>query len=145
MNLQVESFVKESKQELAVANYVSADDRRWLQSRRIELNAMSTPQFLEWLDLKFAPYRGKVIPPDKVLKARLEEEVRGGLERGITRAILRRAGIDARVSRAFDRRSAAIDAAGQSLADTIKESFGRDPSKPWVDPLSRVARKIVRP
>jgi hypothetical protein len=33
----------------------------WLQTHRIELNAMTTPQFIEWLDSKMAGY-GKLVP-----------------------------------------------------------------------------------
>ena len=44
----------------------------WLQGYRVELNAMTTPQFIEWLDRKFEPHIGKVVPPQPVLAERLE-------------------------------------------------------------------------
>src|SRR5262249_52737886 len=45
----------------------------WLQTRRVELNAMTTPQFIQWLDDKMAGLGGgKLIPPDDVLVAELE-------------------------------------------------------------------------
>ena len=57
MGLQDENVEKDDrKSELAVAEYVPETDKRWLQRKRIELNAMTTPQFLEWLDRKFEPY-----------------------------------------------------------------------------------------
>jgi hypothetical protein len=36
------------------------DWEEWLQTHRIELNAMTTPQLIEWLDEKLAPYEGKL-------------------------------------------------------------------------------------
>jgi hypothetical protein len=47
----------------------------WLQTFRIELNAMTSPQFLAWLDAKMVAYGGKVIPPEKVMDRHLREEV----------------------------------------------------------------------
>ena len=36
----------------------------WLQTNRVELNAMTTPQLIEWLDEKMAEHGdGKLIPP----------------------------------------------------------------------------------
>ena len=29
----------------------------WLQTHRVELNAMTTPQFIEWLDAKMAAHK----------------------------------------------------------------------------------------
>ena len=45
----------------------------WLQTHRIELNAMTTPQFIDWLDAKMAEHGdGKLVPPQTVVKAELE-------------------------------------------------------------------------
>jgi hypothetical protein len=143
MGLQVETFKANKDQRLAVASYIPDSDKIWLQSNRIELNAMTTPQFLEWLDRVFEPHRGKVVPPADVLDAHLKAAVRNGLSQAITRSILRRAGIDARVDRTLDRRSEAIRAASEVLPQTIGDSFARDTSQPWVTPVDRVARKII--
>jgi hypothetical protein len=70
MGLEVET-VEVGKQRKAVADYVRERDDRdweeWLQSHRVELNAMTTPEFIEWLDRKLAGHDGKLIPPDDVL------------------------------------------------------------------------------
>lgn len=51
-----------------VANYVEPESKEWLQRNRVELNAMSTPQFIEWLDKKVGLFGdGKLIPPKDVL------------------------------------------------------------------------------
>lgn len=54
--LQIEE-VEESNKAKAVANYVldrpdGEHWREWLQTHRIELNAMTTPEFIAWLDRK---------------------------------------------------------------------------------------------
>ena len=46
----------------------------WLQTHRVELNAMTTPEFIAWLDGKMAEHgAGKLIPPDDVIAAELED------------------------------------------------------------------------
>ena len=50
------------------------DWKEWLQTHRVELNAMTTPQLIEWLDQKMETFgAGKLIPPAEVL----EEELAG--------------------------------------------------------------------
>ena len=38
----------------------------WLQTHRVELNAMTTPQLIDWLDGKMEPYE-KLVPPDEAI------------------------------------------------------------------------------
>ena len=59
-----------------VADYVRDRDEEegedwaeWLQTHRVELNAMTTPQLIEWLDGKMAKHgEGKLIPPPEVIE-----------------------------------------------------------------------------
>jgi hypothetical protein len=65
------------------------DWAEWLQTHRIELNALSTEAFLRWLDGKLAAYdTGKVIPPADVLEERYTDTLRAALEEKITEEIL---------------------------------------------------------
>jgi hypothetical protein len=42
-------------------------------AHRVELNAMTTPQFIAWLDRKMAEHHtSKLIPPDDVVATELE-------------------------------------------------------------------------
>jgi hypothetical protein len=143
MGLQVERFQRENDNELSVAEYVPADDRAWLQSHRVELNAMTTPQFLEWLDRKFEPFRGKVIPPPEVMTERLEADIRSGLEDRVKRAILRRHDIDGLVEREYARRADAIKAALASTDARVRASLARDNRQPWTAPVGRIARQAI--
>src|SRR5262249_11868573 len=73
MGLDVET-VKAGDQRKPVAAYVTEHQyeepegnwAEWLQTKRVELNAMSTPEFIRWLDSKMAAY-DKLIPPAAVL------------------------------------------------------------------------------
>jgi hypothetical protein len=66
MGLEVED-VERGERRKPVADYIRArrdrDWEEWLQTHRVELNAMTTPQFIAWLDSKMAQYEGKLIPP----------------------------------------------------------------------------------
>jgi hypothetical protein len=143
MGLQVEEIKRGADDKTApVADYVPDEDKVWLQENRIELNAMTTPQFLGWLDRKFEPYRGKVTPPVQVMRDRLEDELRADLKGRFTRKILKRAGIDDLVERAMHKREEAI---GETDLETIVTlALEKDPRKPWLAPVKRLARRISR-
>ena len=54
MGLEVETIEAKDRRK-PVANYVLIEDddwMEWLQAHRVELNAMTTPQLIEWLDEK---------------------------------------------------------------------------------------------
>src|SRR5262249_46357901 len=52
MGLAEEPVKKKNGKRVSVAKYVTDEDREWLQHRRIELNAIPTPVFIEWLSSK---------------------------------------------------------------------------------------------
>src|SRR5262245_17089091 len=95
IGLEVED-VEESKRYRPVADYVLQRDdgeywEDWLQTQRVELNAMTTPQFIAWLDKKMAPYQ-KLVPPLAVLEAELDKVVEAKVRAAIVDEILKKAG-----------------------------------------------------
>jgi hypothetical protein len=92
MGLPVES--PEHKGRQPVARYVSERDDgekwvEWLQTHRIELNAMTTPQLLAWLDGKMAEHgQGRLVPPAEVLTDHLEQRARAQVAADVRDAIL---------------------------------------------------------
>jgi hypothetical protein len=142
MGLQVEPVEKGHTK--AVADYISDNDRLWLQSKRVELNAMTTPDFLDWLDRKFAPYAGKVIPPTDVLGDQLREDVWNELDQKIAADILEEARHRERVDEAFADRTEIIDAAVSSLPDDVQAVLISSTSDHWVTPVGEIAREIAR-
>ena len=110
MGLEIET-VKEGKRRKAVADYVKARKdtapdgeswEEWLQTHRIELNAMTTPQFIAWLDSKMAEHAkgkfGKLIPPADVLEADLAKRIETKVRAALTERILREADFERQVA-----------------------------------------------
>ncbi len=143
--LEVET-VEETKGRKAVADYVrERDDRdweRWLQTHRVELNAMTTPQLIEWLDRKMATFgSGKLIPPPPVLEQELADGLEDKLRDSIAERILSEADFEGQVADAI----AAIktpDAA--DLEKKIKALFKRENDRQWRDAIEAVAAKLSR-
>jgi hypothetical protein len=142
MGLEVET-VDEGKRHKAVAGYVR--ERRdgkhwqqWLQTQRVELNAMTTPQFIAWLDGKMAQYgSGKLIPPAAVLEAKLAKSIENKVRADLTEQILRDAGFESRVA-------AAIATIKTPKAATLKKDIGlmykREQDCEWRDHIEAVAK-----
>jgi hypothetical protein len=113
MGLEVET-VEAKQQRKPVAEYVAdydgdidppddADDwAEWLQTHRVELNAMTTPQLIAWLDQKMdESSEGKLIPPDDVLEQELAVQIERKVRAAITERILREADLDGQVAAAI--------------------------------------------
>jgi hypothetical protein len=128
----------------AVANYVEPKWATWLQTHRIELNAMTTPQFLAWLDRKFADQVDKVLPPTEVLIDRLEEETEAELRRQITEEAHREARVDERVAKALGERLPAIHDQVETIRNDVNLALQSRPVEPWSEPIRRKARRIAR-
>jgi hypothetical protein len=143
--VEIEDVSYERRQ--AVAAYVEEEWGEewveWLQTHRVELNAFTTPQFIEWLGRKMEEHAGKVIPPADVLSERFEADIRSGLEERITADVLRKADIKGRVEREYAERSDAIEAARASLEGRVRASLGRDDAEPWTAPVGRIARRAI--
>ena len=155
MGLEVET-VEEGKRRKPVADYVKAADEsgehgtapdgtsweEWLQTHRVELNAMTTPQFIAWLDRKMAEHgKGKLIPPTDVLEAELAERIEQKVRAAHTERILREAGFEKQVT---DSIAAIKKPKGTTLAKDIKQLFKREPDREWRDHIEAVAN-AVRP
>jgi hypothetical protein len=146
MGLEVET-VKAGEQRKPVAEYVTGHPceepesnwAEWLQTKRVELNAMSTPEFIRWLDSKMATY-DKLIPPAAVLDAELDERIEAKVRAAITERILREAGLENQVAAAI----AAIEKPSPAvLAEGIRRLFRQEPDREWRDHVEAIARDIA--
>jgi hypothetical protein len=134
-SLEVEQ-VPQGDQHKAVAQYVL--DREdgdywedWLQTHRVELNAMTTPEFIAWLDRKMAEHGGgKLIPPDTVITAELEGRLADKVRTSVRERVLREAGYEDQVAAALEaiKRADVAD-----LKAGIERLFGDDPERQWRD------------
>jgi hypothetical protein len=142
--LEVET-VEERDRHKPVADYVSqgADGEywvEWLQTNRVELNAMTTPEFIEWLDEKIAPYHEKLIPSPEIFEAELDARIEDKVRDAIVGRILREADVDAQVAAAL----ANIEKPDTSaLEDGIKQLFEREPDRQWRDHIEAVATECA--
>jgi hypothetical protein len=138
--------VKPGDRRKPVAQYVlDRDDtapdgdtwEEWLQTHRIELNAMTTPDFIRWLDRKMAEHGGgKLIPPNEVLEVELATRIEQKVRAIIRERILREAGFERQVEdtiTAIKKPSAAI------LTKGIKALFKTEPDREWRDHIEAVA------
>jgi hypothetical protein len=139
MGLEVETVPAEERRR-AVAEYACTDDwEEWLQTHRVELNAMTTPQFIEWLDGKMADY-DKLVPPEKVISAELDERIEAKIRTAITKRILREAGFEEQVTAAI----ATIEKPDAAeLVDGIRELFEGEPESQWRDHIETVAQDLT--
>jgi hypothetical protein len=143
MGLEIET-VERAKQRKPVADYVRARHDRnweeWLQTHRIELNAMTTPQFIAWLDAKLAAHVGKLIPPAEVLAAELDDRLLSKVRDATVERILREAGFEAQVATAI----AAIEKPTDTvLATGIESMFRQEPERQWRDHIEAVADQLA--
>jgi hypothetical protein len=145
--LAIENVEKGDKHK-PVADYVleRADGGywdQWLQSHRVELNAMTTPQFIAWLDRKMAEHgEGKLIPPPAVLGAEFEAKLEASVRAAITKRILREADLEGQISaalEAIERPSAA------ALVKGIERLFERSPEREWRDHITAVVDAVGQP
>jgi hypothetical protein len=102
---------------------------RWLQRHRVELNAMTTPQFIAWLDAKMAEHgAGKLIPPENAIKAELEAKLKAKVTNAVTERILREANAEHQIKETL---ASIKRPSGASLFRDIKAMFEREPEKEW--------------
>jgi hypothetical protein len=144
MGLGVED-VEEGKKRKAVADYVreydeenGTDWEEWLQTHRTELNAMTTPQLIDWLDRKMADYE-KLIPPMDVLSAELDHQIEARSK--IMDRILREANFEDQVAAAV---AAIKKPDATDLAKGIKKLFTQEREREWRDHIENVANKIIK-
>lgn len=141
MGLLVEN-VKRAKRS-PVASYVPQDWTEWLQKHRVELNAMSSPQFIAWLDGKMAAHGdGKVIPPKAVLGQEAERQVWANVRQRETERILGEAGIDEVVEREAGTLMSRLPV---DLAAVVTRELSARSTDPWSAPIGRLATELVWP
>jgi hypothetical protein len=140
--------VPQGDQQKAVAQYVldreDGDDwEDWLQTHRVELNAMTTPAFIAWLDRKMGEQGGgKLIPPDTVITAELEGRLDDKVRTSVRERVLREAGYEDQVAAALEaiKRPDVAD-----LKAGIERLFEDDPERQWRDYIEAAVDDLSTP
>jgi hypothetical protein len=148
MGLEVEDLEDEDleaeERRKPVADYVRQHDgewEEWLQTQRVELNAMTTPEFIAWLDRKMEEHgNGKLIPPRDVITAELKREIEAKVRADITERILREASYEHQVAAAI----AAIKVPNSAaVAQDIAGMAKSEPANPWRHHIDNIASGLV--
>jgi hypothetical protein len=140
MGLEVED-VDAGERRKPVAAYVPDDSRDWLRHHRVELNAMTTPQFIAWLDDKMAAFgNGKLVPPARVLTDALSETLEGRLHHQITEQILREARIEEKVAAELKRLDLPIP---EELHAAIGGTLLGEPEASWRIAIELIADQLL--
>lgn len=144
MGLQVEAVTSEKRRH-PVGAYIPPKWETWLQTQRIELNAMPTDVFLDWLDRKMNEHGdGKLIPPDGVRRETLAENVQTALRDKLTARILEREQLDAQVETALAGVMAnGFDAQAGALGGLLRDRLQHHPALSWRAPLVELAQEIA--
>jgi hypothetical protein len=147
LGLEIEPVERKSNRRVPVAGYVldRADGEcwaEWLQDKRVELNEMTTPQFIAWLDVKMDEHDcTKIVPPEAVITAEMDNCLARLTRDQVTERILREARVDEQVASAI--RLIAVPE-GNTLVACTAEWVEDNPEDRWADYVTMVAEKLVR-
>jgi hypothetical protein len=140
MDLEVED-VDAGERRKPIAAYVPDAWRDWLRHNRVELNAMTTPQFIAWLDDKMAAFgNGKLVPPARVLTTELSETLESRLHRQITEQILREARIEEKVAAAVQKMGLPVP---EALCAVVQRALADQPAAAWRHAIERIADQLL--
>jgi hypothetical protein len=151
LGLPIESPERKGRQ--PVARYVhDLDDgekwAEWLQDKRIELNAMTTPRLIAWLDAKMEEHgHGRLVPPAKVLAERLEQQARAQVAADMQDAILRANDYAGQVAAECNRRAPRLRREAGGLSRIVRNTLGQPEHAhlSWARVVDEVAVKVSRP
>jgi hypothetical protein len=141
MGLEIEEL--EGGKTVPVAAYVSDEDREWYQGYRTEINVMTTPELLDWLEGKLSMELGKLVPPDQVVEGQLRTEVERTVREVKTEQILRDNGLEEQVKEAVRDVAGEIEQALAGLPEDVEEALDEDPEQSWRQPVRAIAQRIA--
>jgi hypothetical protein len=142
MKLEVEKVESKAKS-IPVGSYVSPRWREWLQDHRIELNAMDSETFVQWLDRKMSQATSdhdtprKLIPPAAVVDAAIEEQRRRLARQRAVEKVLAAVDIDSLAAQEL------AEAGRAPSADRVRSELAADPSASWRQISDSLAEKSL--
>ncbi len=165
MGLEVENLEKRSTK--SAAQYVTSFDDdwqnpkpvqfegyerwatwgEWLKSFRIELNAMDTPTFINWLHKKISQYdNGKVLPQEDFLKAQAKQSVELQLKAQIRAEILKKLNIEQQIQEQFVKDGPRIQAFIQEKdwQEKVLQTLQDLPQQSWKEGLESLLEEIIK-
>jgi DNA topoisomerase VI subunit B len=142
MGLQIETFDSDRKR--PVADYISYQWGEWLQSNRVELNAMTTPEFIEWLEQKLEEHGvGKVIPTRDVLVKTFEESAERAIRSQVMEDILEANSYENRVEIELMKAKQQIEIAKLDIREKVSDKLVDNPLHRWDAPVIELASEVI--
>lgn len=143
MNLEVERFKRKRKSAVG-SNY--AEWETWLQENRVELNAMDSQTFIDWIESKLQQYHdGKLIPPADYLAKYAGLVLEEKLKEIIDAEVREEFDLEKIIQERYDERlpDIADQLADVDLADRIRESLQNEPAQEWRTPAQEIVAEIA--
>jgi len=149
MGLPIENVSYEKPQ--PVADYVKSRPdgpcwEAWLQTHRIELNAMSPRQMIDWITAHVEAHGElKLVPPPDVAEQRLYRHIEMEIERQETERVLAEA--HARIRAETQRRVAEVRARlpdGDVMVGDLREAVARERERHWSQVVDRFAVRVAQ-
>lgn len=129
----------------ATAEYIDERWHSWLQSHRVELESMTSEQFLAWLDRKMTEQQGaKVVPPRDVLM----NETRLRAVAAVRSRVREQIEVESRVRERTEERVRAAEARlvlplGEAVEGRVRVSLGEHPVETWTAPVDEIAHELA--
>lgn len=142
MNLEIECLER-SKDVKAVASYVPKKWKHWLQTNRIELNAMTSEQFVHWLETKIAQYdRGKVIPNQEILADSFEQTVLQRVKDDVLNKILQEAGYEQQIEQRMKELSPILRDCQEQLNEEVNQGLNHHCEQSWREIVASIGKQV---
>lgn len=123
-----------------------ADWQEWLRFFRIELNAMSSPQFVEWLEQKIAPYhQGKVVPNEAHLQDRANQQSVALLQATIREELLKDFALEAKIQERLAQVLPQIESkiSQAELTQQVQAHLAENTEQSWQEALQIVLQRLI--
>jgi 5S rRNA maturation endonuclease (ribonuclease M5) len=150
---------KDKERRVAVADYIKTRDlensrtgnpnnepnwENWLQDNRVELNAMTSPQRVAWVERKLSKHNvKKVIPPDEATRKELLDSVNVSITDALKEEVLKNA--QAWIDQQTRRCSKAISLpSGEELRESITEYLAEQPQTNWKSAILKLTCGMTR-
>lgn len=142
MNLEPEKIDDTSN---PAADYLEPEYKKWLQTNRVELNAMTTPQFIEWIESKMNKYGivGKVIPEDKILDEELTNNVKYLVKERAKERILMENNFEQQCNNEVISLEEKIKEKRAQLKEEVGHALESNPVQIWKEPIKAIAEQII--
>lgn len=138
MELEVEEVTIKGKK--PVGDYLDEHWKEWLQNKRVELNAMTTPQFLEWLERKIRQYdKGKIIPHNDILIEELKHHTKEHLQHQVRERILKEANYESQVMDAYNKIIPTVEGQCETIKKHVEDELSENPVQRWDAPVRGLA------